>query len=76
MSAAMTGQDDINRRGRAIALLIAGVGLAWIAATALGAALDWSQRIRALFDLAALAGFGLAIWKIYELWRDRRTNKD
>lgn len=70
------GQADHNRRGRVIALLIAGIGLAWIAATALGAALDWSQRLRALFDLVALAGFGWAIYLIYGLWRDRREHKD
>jgi hypothetical protein len=44
--------------------------------TAVGGALDWSQRTRALFDLAALAGFGLALWMIIGLWRDRQKNKD
>lgn len=28
------------------------------------------------FDLAALAGFGWALWMIYELWRDRQKDKD
>jgi len=69
-------KDDIARQGRTIALLIAGVGVLWIAATALGGALDWTQRTRALFDLAALAGFGLAIWMIYGLWRDSQKDKD
>ncbi|KMK67066.1 DUF5337 domain-containing protein [Puniceibacterium sp. IMCC21224] len=72
----MTQCGDTRRQGRVIALLIAGVGLFWIGATALGGALDWSQRIRALFDLAALAGFGLALWMIYGLWRDSRKDKD
>ena len=68
--------EEQARRGRVIALVIAGTGLFWIAATALGAALDWSQRARALCDLAALAGFGMAIYMLIELWRARRANKD
>ena len=69
-------QSRQARDGRRIALVIAGVGLFWIAITAVGGALDWSQRTRALFDLAALAGFGLALWMIIGLWRDRQKNKD
>ncbi|MHA6347177.1 DUF5337 domain-containing protein [Roseivivax sp. CAU 1761] len=73
----MPGKDDRTaRQGRIIALVIAGIGLAWIAATALGSALDWSQRTRAFFDLAALAGFGTAIFMIYQLWRARRKDED
>lgn len=67
---------DTNRQGRIIALVIAGTGLAWMGASALGMALDWSQRTRAFFDLAALAGFGTAIWMIYGLWRARQKDKD
>ena len=69
-------KDDEARRGRILALCIAGLGLAWIALTALGAALDWPQRVRALGDLVILAGFGWAIWMIYGLWRDRRKDRD
>ena len=71
----MSRQADIAYRGRRIALLIAGLGLAWIALTALGGALDWSQRTRALFDLAILAGFGFALWMIFGLWRDRQPDR-
>jgi threonine/homoserine/homoserine lactone efflux protein len=71
----MADKPDLNRRGRRIALVIAGTGVAWIAATALGQALDWSQRLRALFDLMALAGFGWAIWMIYGLWRARQKHE-
>lgn len=69
-------EQDTTKAGRIAALLIAGVGLFWIAVTALGAALDWSQRTRALFDLAALAGFGWAIWMIWGIWRQRRRDED
>ena len=71
----MAQQDDFNRKARRIALIIAGIGIAWIALTALGGALDWSQRTRAFFDLAVLAGFGWAIWMIYGLWRTRQADK-
>ncbi|MDJ0823294.1 MAG: DUF5337 domain-containing protein [Paracoccaceae bacterium] len=72
----MDRNSQTARRGRVIALIIAGTGLFWIIATALGGALDWSQRTRALFDLAALAGFAMAIWMIFGLWRDRQKHKD
>lgn len=68
-------KTDDSARGRRIALVIAGVGLGWILATYLGEALDLSQRLRALFDLVALAGFGWAIWMIYRLWRDRQKHE-
>lgn len=71
----MASKEDLNRRGRKVALMIAGVGLFWIAVTALGQALDWSQSLRALFDLAALAGFIWAFWMIYGLWRARREHE-
>ena len=72
----MTERRDENRQGRVIALIIAGTGLFWIAATALGAALDWSQRTRALFDLISLAGFGWGLIMTFSLWRQRQKNKD
>lgn len=64
---------DQARQGRVISLVIAGVAIGWIAMTALGQALEWTQRTRVLFDLLALAGFTMAVWMIYGLWRDRRT---
>lgn len=72
----MSNEQDLNRRGRVIALVIAGTGLGWMAAFAIGVALDLSQRLRALFDLAALGGFVWALWMLYGLWRDRQKDKD
>ncbi|MBS0124290.1 DUF5337 domain-containing protein [Thetidibacter halocola] len=72
----MPDRDSHNRKGRQIALVIAGTGMAWIAATAIGASAGWTHRTLALFDMAALAGFAFAIWMIYGLWRERRNNKD
>lgn len=72
----MADSDDLDRRKRGIALVIAGTGIVWVLANALGAALDWSQRARAFFDLAAGAGFLWAFWMMYGLWRASQKNKD
>ena len=72
----MRRDSEEARKGRRIALFIAGVGLVWILVTAIGAEYGWSQRTRALFDLVALAGFGAGIWMTYQLWRARQTDKD
>lgn len=61
---------------RRIAILIAGVGVFWVVLTALGAEMNWSQRTRALFDLIALTGFGVAVWKLVALLRAGRDEKE
>jgi hypothetical protein len=66
-------QDKERRR---IAILIAGVGVFWIVLTAVGAEMNWSQRTRALFDLMALTGFGVAVWKLVVLLRAGRDKKE
>lgn len=71
----MTGKTPQDRQRRVIALVIAGTGLGWIAAIMAGELLGWPQRTRALFDLAAIAGFGTAIWMIYGLWRARQQDR-
>ncbi|MFA8385301.1 MAG: DUF5337 domain-containing protein [Pelagibaca sp.] len=72
----MSRDSDEARKGRRIALLIAGIGIFWILVTAIGSQYGWSQRVRALFDLAAMAGFGAALWMTYQLWRARQADKD
>lgn len=64
------------RQGRFIALLIAGTGIVYVLALALGDELGWTQRTLAFFDLAALAGFGMALWLLFGLWRSRRNTLD
>lgn len=71
----MTRRTDQQRRGQVIALVIAGTGLGWVLVLALGDTLGWSQRTLAFFDLAALAGFTMALWLLYGLWRSRQANK-
>lgn len=71
----MNDESEQVRRGRIVAILIAGIALGWIGVLALGDTLGWSQRTLAFFDLAALAGFGMALWLIYGIWRSRQNNK-
>lgn len=61
------------RAGRRAALLMAGTGLFWIAAMFLGRFFEWPVRTRALFDLMALAGFGLSLWLTYQA---RKAGRD
>ncbi|MFN4101523.1 MAG: DUF5337 domain-containing protein [Pararhodobacter sp.] len=63
------------RQGRIAALLIAFTGMAWVLVGALGRSQGWSSRTHAFFDLAALAGFTMALWLIFGIWRARRNNK-
>ncbi|TNC73887.1 hypothetical protein FHG71_04450 [Rubellimicrobium roseum] len=76
MKATPKGPDPrLGAAGRRAALVLAGVGLFWIAVTALGDALGWSPRLRALLDLFALAGFGFALYLTWQVWRLSRTHK-
>ncbi len=60
--------------GRRAALVMAGTGIFWIGATALGSYFGWSNRTIALFDLFALAGFGWALWMTFNIWRNRQKD--
>lgn len=60
---------------RQAGLVLAGVGLFWIAATWAGDAWGWSLRLRALCDLLALAGFAFALYLTWQVWRMRRADK-
>jgi hypothetical protein len=60
--------------GQRIALIMAGTGVFWVAATYIGQQYGWSNRTHALFDLAALAGFGFALWQTFQLWRTRQDD--
>lgn len=61
-----------GKAGRRLALVIAGTGILWVLANLLGEEYGWSNRTRAFFDLAALAGFGAAFWIAIGLWRARK----
>lgn len=66
------GPKHTNPAGRRLALVIAGTGLFWVLANLIGSEYGWSIRTRALFDLIALAGFGLAFVIAIGLWRGRK----
>lgn len=73
----MTQHGDSNqaRAGQRVALIVAATGVLWVLANLAGAEYGWPNRIRALFDLAALAGFGFALWQTYQLWRARQNDR-
>ncbi|WP_108815852.1 DUF5337 domain-containing protein [Loktanella sp. Alg231-35] len=72
---AQHGQTNEARAGQRVALFMAGVGVFWVLVTMIGAEYGWSMRTRAFFDLAALAGFGFALWQTFRLWRARQDEK-
>lgn len=69
------GDTKQAKAGQRVALILASVGVFWIVVTLIGAEYGWSNRTRAFFDLAALAGFGFALWQTYGLWRARQNEK-
>ncbi len=68
-------QDQIARKGRITALVIAGSAVFWVVTSFIGAQMGWDNRTRALFDLLALAGFIWAFVLIYQIWRARQNNQ-
>lgn len=73
----MTQHGDTRqaKAGQRVALILAGTGVFWILTTLAGQQFDWSIRTRAFFDLAALAGFGFALWHTFQLWRARQNDR-
>lgn len=67
--------QELARKGRKTALVIAGTAVFWILANLIGEHMGWSLRLRALFDLVALAGFIFAFAMIYQIWRLRQKNQ-
>lgn len=72
---AQHGKTEEARAGQRVALIMAGTGVFWVLITLIGSEYGWSNRTRAFFDLAALAGFGFALWQTFQLWRMRRNDK-
>ena len=72
----MKQNQDTSRAGQRAAIVMAITGAFWICATFAGDKLGLSMRIRALFDLLALAGFGVALYMTYKVWRARREDEE
>ena len=73
----MTTEQDtaMARAGRRAALVMAATALFWIAVHLAEDRLGLSNRMMALLELFALAGFGLALWMTYQVWRMRQNTK-
>jgi hypothetical protein len=63
----------IARRGRVVALVIAGSMILWVSAQWLGGQLGLPPRFAFLFDFAALAAL---IWAMYNIYQMRRARSD
>ncbi|MFT6025168.1 MAG: hypothetical protein ACI9PY_003302 [Ascidiaceihabitans sp.] len=67
--------DKTTKAGQRSSLLIAGLGVFWLCVNLAGNYFGWSNRTRAFFDLAVLAGFGFALWIVFNIWRTRQKDK-
>lgn len=73
----MAGDQDaqLARKGRVVALVIAGSMLLWLVAQWLGKALGLPGRYALLFDFAAIAALIWALVNIYQIWRARQNSE-
>jgi hypothetical protein len=74
----MNNKNDtaIARKGRQIALIIAGTMVLWLALSLfIGPAIGLPGRYALLFDFAALAGFIYAGINTIQLWRMRQDSQ-
>jgi len=74
----MSGDPKPNARAmqsRLASLAIVLTAVLWMAATWAGGHWDWPQRVRALFDLLALAGFVFALILTFRIWRQGQKDE-
>lgn len=72
-----THQDQQTaRKGRMLALVVAGTMLIWMAAQWVGPRLGLPVRYVFLFDFAALAAFVWAIIVALQIWRSSRHDNE
>ena len=66
--------QQITRKGRHVAIVIAGAMVIWFGANLVGGLLGLPGRFAILFDFAALAALIYAFVNIYQIWRLRQGN--
>ncbi len=67
--------EVIARKGRHVALVIAGAMLLWVAIQFIAPMIGLAGRYAFLFDFAALAALVYAVVNIYQIWRMRQGNQ-
>ena len=67
--------QEMARKSRHVAMVIAGAMVVWFGTGLLGAAMGWPGRFALLTDLAALAALIYAFVNIYQIWRMRRNSQ-
>lgn len=67
--------DSEARKGRVVALVIAGAMVLWLIAQWLGKAMGLPGRFALLFDFAAIAALIWALVVSLQIWRARRNNQ-
>ena len=74
----MTEEENkaLARKGRTVALVIAGTMLLWIAAQWIAPQFGLPGRYALLFDFAALAALIWAMVNIYQMRRARAASRD
>ncbi|WP_204114808.1 DUF5337 domain-containing protein [Shimia biformata] len=65
----------IAKRGRVVALVIAGAMILWMAAQFVGGKYDLPGRYALLIDFAAIAALIWALVNIFWIWRARQQDK-
>lgn len=75
MGGGATTEEQLARKGRVVALVIAGAMLLWLAAQFIGGAIGLPGRYALLFDFAAIAALIWALVNVFQIWRARRTTQ-
>ncbi|WP_127112433.1 DUF5337 domain-containing protein [Shimia sediminis] len=68
-------EQELARKGRMVALVIAGSMVLWMAAQFIGKAAGLPGRYALLFDFAAIAALVWALVNIFQIWRARRATQ-
>ncbi len=68
-------EQALARKGRVVALVIAGAMVVWITAQWLAPVVGLPGRYAFLFDFAAMAALIWAMVNIYQIWRARQADE-